>query len=294
MSKPKAPPAPDYVGAAKEQGVANLEAARATSKLSNPEWDNAEGSRRIIYGVDGDPDRVRVVDTMSPEAARQYAIMQGINTNLLNTAASGLDRVSAQMANQFDMSRVPDMPNAPKTDPRMRERYASALMSRLDPQFVRDEESARTRLATQGITQGSEAWNREMERLTQARNDARMQADIQAGQEQSRDLADQGSAYQLGMGGRQQAIQEQAYLRSLPLSEINALRTGSMPNMPQFQTFSGSNVQAAPLLQGVELGEQAALDRYNAKVSRGNAALGLLGQLGGGYMMMSGMKGFAK
>ena len=285
MSKPKAPPAPDYVGAAQAQGIANLDAARATSKLSNPEWDNAEGSRRIQYGIDGDPDKVRVIDTMSPEAAKQYAITQGINTNLLNTAASGLDRVSQQMGSAFDMSRVPDMPNAPQASPDMRKRYADALMSRLEPQFARDEESARTRLATQGITQGSEAWNREMERMTQAKNDARMQADIQAGQEQSRDFGNQAQAYQLGMGGRQQAIQEQAYLRNLPLSEMNALRTGSTPNMPQFQGFGGSQVQAAPLLQGTQLGEQAALDRYNSKVSQRNALMQLAGQVGAAYLL---------
>lgn len=275
MSKPKAPPAPDYAAAAVAQGAANLDAARATSKLSNPEWDNAEGSRRIQYGIDGDPDRVRIVDTMSPVAAQQYGIQQGINTNLLNTASAGLNRVSQQMATPFDMSRVPQVD---ARNEQTRQAVAQALMGRLQPQFDKDENSARTRLANQGITQGSEAWNDEMNRLTQAKNDAMMQAQMQAGGEASRMFGDQSAA-------RQQAIQEQAYLRNLPLSEINALRTGSTPNMPQFQGFGGSQVQAAPLLQGTQLGEQAAIDRYNAKVGQRNALLQTAGQLGGAFLL---------
>ena len=275
MGKPKAPAAPDYAAAAVAQGAANLDAARATSKLSNPEWDNAEGSRRIQYGIDGDPDRVRIVDTMSPVAAQQYGIQQGINTNLLNTASAGLNRVSQQMATPFDMSRVPQVDTR---NEQTRQAVAQALMGRLQPQFDRDENSARTRLANQGITQGSEAWNDEMNRLTQAKNDAMMQAQVQAGGEASRMFGDQSAA-------RQQAIQEQAYLRNLPLSEINALRTGSTPNMPQFQGFSGSQVQAAPLLQGTQLGEQAAIDRYNAKVGQRNALLQTAGQLGGAFLL---------
>ena len=275
MSKPKAPPAPDYAGAAIAQGAANIDAARATSRLSNPEWDNAEGSRRIQYGIDGDPDRVRIVDTMSPVAAQQYGIQQGINTNLLNTASAGLNRVSQQMATPFDMSRVPQVD---ARNEQTRQAVAQALMGRLQPQFDKDENSARTRLANQGITQGSEAWNDEMNRLTQAKNDAMMQAQMQAGGEASRMFGDQSAA-------RQQAIQEQAYLRNLPLSEINALRTGNTPNLPQFQGFGGSQVQAAPLLQGAQLGEQAAIDRYNAKIGQRNALLQTAGQVGSAYLL---------
>jgi len=173
------------------------------------------------------------------------------------------------------------MIRVPQVDTRneqTRQAVAQALMGRLQPQFDKDENSARTRLANQGITQGSEAWNDEMNRLTQAKNDAMMQAQMQAGGEASRMFGDQSAA-------RQQAIQEQAYLRNLPLSEINALRTGSTPNMPQFQGFGGSQVQAAPLLQGTQLGEQAAIDRYNSKVSQHNALMQMAGQVGGAFLL---------
>lgn len=73
-----------------------------------------------------------------------------------------------------------------------------------------------------------------------------------------------------GMQGqaRAQDMQEQAYLRSLPLSELNALRTGSQPTMPNFPAYGGGgNVQAAPTMQGGTLGYQAALGPYNAQLA---------------------------
>lgn len=47
---PAPPPTPDYAGAAKEQGVANLEAARLTARLSNPNVITPLGGQRVTYG----------------------------------------------------------------------------------------------------------------------------------------------------------------------------------------------------------------------------------------------------
>ena len=55
--------------------------------------------------------------------------------------------------------------------------------------------------------------------------------------------------------------------------------------MPQFQGFGGSQVHAAPLLQGTQLGEQAAIDRYNAKVGQRNALFQTAGQLGSAFLL---------
>ena len=46
-----APPTPDYVGAAKEQGAANVESARASAKLSNPNIYGPLGSQTVTYGT---------------------------------------------------------------------------------------------------------------------------------------------------------------------------------------------------------------------------------------------------
>ena len=52
-SSPSPPPAPDYAGAATAQGAANVEAARATAKLGNPNIIGPYGSQTIKYGAGG-------------------------------------------------------------------------------------------------------------------------------------------------------------------------------------------------------------------------------------------------
>jgi hypothetical protein len=47
---PAPPPAPDYAGAAQQQGIANLEAARLTARLSNPNVITPLGGQRVTYG----------------------------------------------------------------------------------------------------------------------------------------------------------------------------------------------------------------------------------------------------
>jgi hypothetical protein len=49
-SSPRPPPPPDYAGAAREQGTANLEAARLTARLSNPNISTPLGGQRVSWG----------------------------------------------------------------------------------------------------------------------------------------------------------------------------------------------------------------------------------------------------
>lgn len=65
-------------------------------------------------------------------------------------------------------------------------RVEDALMARQTPYLEQDRRAAEQRLADQGITRGSPAWRSAMDDLSRARNDARMGAVINAGQEQSR------------------------------------------------------------------------------------------------------------
>ena len=50
MCAPSPPAAPDYPGAAKAQGQANVEAARATGKLNNPNVISPYGTQTVTYG----------------------------------------------------------------------------------------------------------------------------------------------------------------------------------------------------------------------------------------------------
>jgi hypothetical protein len=58
FGKPPSPaPAPDYTGAAIAQGAANVDAARASAKLSNPNVYSPYGTQLVSY--DGDIPTIR-------------------------------------------------------------------------------------------------------------------------------------------------------------------------------------------------------------------------------------------
>ena len=67
-----------------------------------------------------------------------------------------------------------------------RKRVEEAIMSRLNPQYRQDEQALRTRLLNSGIEVGTDAYNKEMGNFSQRLNDARMQAILAGGTEESR------------------------------------------------------------------------------------------------------------
>lgn len=106
------------------------------------------------------------------------------------------------------------------------------------------------------------------------------QAFNQRMQEQAQRFGQQAQTYGLSAQERQRALQEQAYMRQLPLNELNALRTGSQVSMPQFQPFATGMVQPAPLMQGTQLQGQADQNLYNAQQAGSGSFLSGLFQLG--------------
>jgi hypothetical protein len=259
MGKASAPPAPDYVGAAQAQGAANKEAAVASGKLSNPSFSNPLGSRDVQFGYKGDPEQVFIQDSLTPIGQQRFDQEQRINTGLGDIAESGLGYVEGALDNPFDTASLPARSiNAGQT-------AQDAILSRLEPQIAKDRETLRTQLVNQGI-RGGEASDDAYRVQGQRENDLRIAAALQG--------------IQTGDQARQQAIQEQSFLRSEPLNMLNAVRSASPVAMPQFQGYSGTNIQAAPLMQAAQAQGQADLGLYNAKVGQQNAGLGMLGTIG--------------
>lgn len=241
-SKNSQPDSPDYRGA-----------AEATANANRVNYTTPYGG--LQYSQDPNGQWTGNV-TLSPE--QQQLQNQNTQTSLnlagLQDQASG--RVAQTMGQSFDQSSLPQAPvNAGTTG-------QTAMMNRLEPQFNRDEERLRTRLANQGIMQGSEAYNAEMGNFDQRRNDAYSQAALQG--------------INLDTQGRQNALQEQSYFRSQPLNELNALRTGSQVQNPSFQGIpqtQGANYLAAAQLQGNDN-----LAGFNAgQASNNNMMSGLFG-----------------
>lgn len=80
---------------------------------------------------------------------------------------------------------------------------------------------------------------------------------------------------------RNNAIQEALLMRQLPLSELNSLRTGAQPNMPQFQGYQGANIAPPPIFGATQAQYGAQADAFNAQAqNRAGMMNGLFG-LGG-------------
>lgn len=150
--------------------------------------------------------------------------LQGANT-LAGMGRAGvadqLTRLQNLYKQDFNYDSAPAMPTA---DTATRQRVEDALygraVARLDPRFSQAQDKLNSSLAAQGITQGSEAYGREQQNFSNARNDAYSSAlnDAISGS----DTAMQ-RLFNMGLAARQQGVNEANTLRTLPTQEAAAL-----------------------------------------------------------------------
>lgn len=93
-------------------------------------------------------------------------------------------------------------------------RLSDLASKRIDPRMEQDRAALEQRLANQGLTPGSAAWDAEMTQFGQMKNDA---------------------YNQLALTGRGQAQSEMFAQRNQPINEITALLSGGQVNQPGFQ-----------------------------------------------------------
>lgn len=128
--------------------------------------------------------------------------------------------------------------------------------SRLDPQFQQDQSALETRLANQGITMGSDAYNTEMANFARNKNDAyasaRNDAVYAGGAEQSR-------LFGLGLdaGNFANNAQNQGFNQNLG--------AGQFANAAQAQQYgqNANNMEAFNRAQAQEFGQNAANAQFN-------------------------------
>lgn len=284
MGKPDAPDPPDYAAAAREQGTANVNSAIASNFLNQVSQFGPNGSLTYSYNPGNGytlPDgtvvpAVTATTTLSPEQQRLLDQNNQISGNLNDLAIDGIGYVARAAANpvgpeglpsmtaglatnplsgtaaptglsvqgNYDLSGVGAMPNAADFAGQ-RDQITKAYMDRLQPYIDRDRAALDTKLANQGITQGSEAYG--WDRAIQGRNenDQRIAA-LLAGDQQQQNL------FNNAMGIRQQGVGE-------------AISQGNFNNQSQNQQFAQN---------------QQALSNIN-NAAQGNFAQGLAaGQFG--------------
>ena len=283
---PAAPATPDYRGAAIEQGAANLDSARATAKLSNPNVYTPYGTQLVSY--DGDIPTVR--QTLTPTAQKTLEAQQGVELSLANLGAKGANTASTVLDKPFsfggpdvqtslDLSGIAKMPvNAGMTG-------QEAIMSRLNPSLARQRTTTETNLINQGLRPGMEGYDNAIRSLGEQETDARTQAVLQ-GLNLDIGVNQQGFGQQLEAGkfgntAQQQMLAQAIQGRQMPLNEITALMSGSQIQNPQFGAYSGANVAPAPVFAATQAQGAFDANKYNQEIAQANAQTAGLYSLGG-------------
>lgn len=254
------PAAPDYVGAAREQGAQNLEAIRAGAALNRVNQTNPYGS--TTYSQDpNNPDRYTQNTSLSGNQQRILNQSEGNQIDLGKVAGLRLNQVGGQ--GDFNLQGLPGQVtnvqgsnlqgNVGAASPEQRMRAEQAVYDsatrQLDPQFSQREEQTRAALVNSGVREGSEAWNNEMGNLNREREsaygDARDRATMAGGAEASRMLQDdlsrtgfsnQAESQRFAQGlqnaqlqneGRATGVNERLTERDVPLREFMSLYGGN-------------------------------------------------------------------
>ena len=283
-----APAAPDPAATAAAQSTLNKETAMAQGTLSRINEYTPYGSS--VYNKTGMENGVPVYDrttTLSPEQKAIYDQQTNISSQLNTLAGDQIGRVGESMADPFSYE---GMPSAPTADAAARQQTIDALYgqysSRLDPRFSDEQTALETQLANQGLAVGDNAYTSAMESFGRTKNDAYTSALNQSvasgGAEQSRLFGLQGNE-------RERAIQEESYLRNIPLNEVSALMgTGPGITNPTFSATPQTALAGTDITGPTALAYQGELNNYNQNRASGNAMMGGLFGLAG-----SGLGGWA-
>lgn len=267
-----APAPPDPAATAAAQAAANKEAAIATAELNmvnqNTPYGTLEFEQRGT-SEKGTPQYTATQTLAGPQQqmldlTNQAGIRYGETANNQLSAVS--DKLSAPLS-------FTDLGPSPQANEATRQNVRDAIMGRLQPDFDRDRARLDTQLANQGITAGSDAYNDAYRTFDNSVNDARLAADLQAGNEMSR-------MFGLESTARDRDINEIVMQRQIPLNETAALLTGAQVQGPRFITSPQNNIAPADILGATYASYNGQLNNFNQGVSQRNALTGGLAGLG--------------
>lgn len=259
MGKSSPPPPPDPKETAAASTGTNVSTAVANAMLSGVNQVGPDGSKtREITGnyQQYDPYTGQTYNvptftettTLSPQQQALYDLNNRTQQNLGQIGVDQSEKIGGLLGTNVDLSNE-------ATEARLFELGSK----RLDPQLAKQEESIRTRLLNSGIREGSAAWNSEMERFTQSRNDA---------------------YNQLALSGRGQAVQEALTERNQPINEISALLSGSQVSQPQFGNVNMPTIPTTDTAGIINANYNQQLQNHQMQQQQQNALLGGLFGLG--------------
>lgn len=262
FGSPEKAAAPDYTGAANATAAGNLQAAKYATVANRANQYNPYGSLTWERGAtDWDPWTQRI--NFTPQGQKLFDLQQAQDLAYGQAAQKGFENVKGLFENpSIDESKLTAMPMNQGVNSQ------AAIMSRLRPTLDQEQAALDAKLANQGIALGSDAYKRAMNLQGQRMNDLELQA------------ARQG--IELDMNARQQGLAEQFQRMQQPLNLVNALKTGSQVQAPQFQSYAQQATTQGPDLFGAANAQYGAnLDAANAQNAQTNAMMGGLFSLGG-------------
>lgn len=279
MSKPSQPAAPDYKGAATAQGQANIDTAKVNAQMGMVNQNTPWGTQ--TYSKDpNSPAGYASTINLAPDQQNLLNQQNSISNTLGGLAQGYAGQAGSAASNPLDPSQLNGISAGPQSGDfsGLTSKAYSDLMSRQNQNFDQQDQALQQQLANQGLSPGSEAYNRAYQPLNQARVDASNQADLASHQLENQYFNQGQAAAGMGNQANAQQLQQQAFLQSNPLNQLNALRSGSQVQAPSFQTYGQGNAQAAPLFNATQAQGQWDQNMYNSQTGSSNNMLsGLFG-----------------
>lgn len=270
-----APAPPDPALTAAAQGAANKDAALASLETSMIGQNTPFGSltyTKTGTSESGNP-QYTATTTLSPEQQQLLNLQNQGSLNLGNLGIAQLGRINDAVAQPFDMAQFGA---APTLDNTYIQNAKNSIIARDAPRMDQARQALITSLANQGITDpGSQAYMSAIDELNRSQNDFSLGADRAAFNEAA-------AKYGIDTSGRQQAIQEAAYARQLPLSEYAAFMGQAAPQQPTFTPTPQYQQAPADITGPTYANYQGQLGAYNANQQANAATAGGLFGLGGG------------
>ena len=252
MQSPKPPPAPDPVATSKTQTASNVATATAEKRLNSTDQITPYGNLNYeVVDYEEVPDglggtnkvpRYRAVQTLSPSQQALFDINNQTELGMATIARDQTGKIGSLLATPVNL-------NNEATEARLMD----LGRRRLDPMFAEREDALRTRLTNQGIRAGTAAYDAEMRRDGENRNDA---------------------YNQLLLSGRGQAVQEALTERNQPINEITALLSGSQVQTPNFVNTPQTGVAGTDYSGNVYRSYQGQMDAYRQQQASNNAMMG--------------------
>ena len=323
MGKKSAPPpAPDYTAAAEKTAASSQDAQTRADWSNRPTQNTPWGQSSWSASAGVDPATGKPITqweqniSLTPDQQKALDDQMRMQSGRSDLAQNMMGRVGDATSKEFNWGGMQGYGQLGQAGQGMmsglgdsgsmqaRTRIEDAMWDRMKPQHEQQQAGLEGQLANSGLTRGSEAWNREMQRMGDQQSRERFNVmdrglaeqqgqfgmGLQAGNFQNQAQAQnwgqqmQGADYQNKL--RQQQISEQMLQRNMPLNEMNALLTGQqvgMPSMPGFnssQSAGGANYNMAAQNQ-----YSGAMDQYNASQAQQQGMMSGLGSIAGMGMM---------